>query len=62
MVPVDADFSNANIRYFICRDFDHDGDVDPLAFVADGVLRGATGGDETLFLAGDGHVALVSHV
>jgi len=29
-------FSNSNIKYFICRDFDHDGDVDPLAFVADG--------------------------
>ena len=29
-------FSNKNIKDFICRDFDHDGDIDPLAFVADG--------------------------
>lgn len=29
-------FSNKNVKKFICRDFDHDGDVDVLAFVVDG--------------------------
>lgn len=29
-------FTNANIKFFICRDFDHDSDVDALAFIADG--------------------------